>query len=130
MYLDAQRGKYSKRKDYIIYIWVNKGRQRPAVAIFDRNSPGNVVSKDVADWFGPEVPPIQKETRTLGQHTTKDVQGEIYLGWKSEETPEKHHEGIFYVSTEKNPNYDVILGTVSTKALQESTEVTRGKKSQ
>ena len=122
LYWATQKSRHSKRRDFIVRIWIATGRQRPAVAIFDPSSPENVVSKDVVDWFGAEVYPIQKETRTLGQHTTKNVQGEIYLGWASEETPGEYYEGTFYVSTETNPNYDIILGTISTKALQDSTK--------
>ncbi len=119
--IEQNRG-YPQRKGQIVDIWNSSGRQRPAVAKFDRNTSEDVVSRDVVDWFREPVSSIQKETRALGKPTTKHVDGQIYLGWTSEKTPGRYFQGTFYVATEKEPNYDIVLGTASTEALDASTK--------
>lgn len=76
------------------------------------------------DILGIKVSELEKEARSTSP-TKIDVCGETTLVWSLEKDPTRIHSGTFYVSAEKDPNYDVVLGSESAKKLATSTEKLR-----
>ncbi|KAF2441487.1 hypothetical protein P171DRAFT_434167 [Karstenula rhodostoma CBS 690.94] len=108
----------------IIKMMSNIGGQRAAIASFDYGTYEDVVSKDIVELLGMEPLPIEKEARSA-YPTKKDVFGEAILNWSLEKHPRRVYSGIFYISSDKNPSYDVVLGMESAKKLEPLIRVAR-----
>ena len=95
-----------------------------AVASFDHGTEEDVLSKEMADILRIPILPIEKEARSACP-TKKDVYGEMSLAWSLERDTRRVYNGTFYVSSEQDPNYDVVLGTESAKKLESSKKKSR-----
>jgi len=103
----------------MIEILSESGVHRAAVASFDTTTDEDVISQQVTDRLGKQVHTIEKEMRSAAP-TTKTVNGYTELVWSLNQDPRRVYRGTFYVSSEQNPNFDVVLGRTSTQQLDAS----------
>jgi hypothetical protein len=78
----------------------------------------------MAELVGIGPLPIEKEARS-SYPTSKVVFGEAILDWSFEQHPRRVYSGVFYISADENPSYDVVLCTESAKKLEFSVKVAR-----
>jgi hypothetical protein len=120
----SQNHRDSAQQSHIIEISSKSSGQRAAVATFDRRTDEDVLSQEMADILGIEIQHTEKEGRSA-YPTSKPVFGQATLDWSLERNPRRVYNGMFYISTEQNPNYDVVFGTESAAKLKSSAKKAR-----
>ena len=84
---------------------------------YDEATDENVVSRQlVIEILNKPIHPINKDMRSAFR-TTKDVDGYTELVWRMAQNSKRMHTGLFYVSSDYSPRYDMVLGRDATKQL-------------
>ena len=77
---------------------------------YDEATDENVVSRQlVIEILNKPIHPIKKEMRSAFR-TAKDVDGYTELVWCMAQSSKRIYTGLFYVSSDYSPRYDVVLG--------------------
>jgi hypothetical protein len=96
------------------------GVRRAAEPSFDDSVDEAVISRRLVTEIlnaSAQIRPLDKETAST-LRTTKEVNGYIYLKWCTIDGSGTDFRTLFYVSSEYQPRFDVVLGREGTKLLE------------